>query len=314
MRGRLILAITLVATAARALPPGGETDPRPVDTNPPPVATGDDGGPGETCTSRQDCRTDLRCVADTCRDPREGQSCASTRDCGGELKCIRRACTSLASLLRSSPSPSSRSPSPEANPESTDHDDWLAFDLAGSRAFVGMSWGGGFGTMMSTSSSGTTQGANVSTSFLYALRAGVLVNRVEIGFEAAPMTYLSPAATRCAQNSQFGEGGGQQCFSVNGAVFEAASTVGVWIPLVQKREAGVYFPVRLGIGFIETTAGRAYFQAIGDLIGVNVRVGHLYFGMRLPSFRYAFTPDDARSGPGVHLLSWIFGGDVGYLF
>ena len=211
-------------------------------------------------------------------------------------------------MMRSTPAPAPTQD--EAKVE--DSEDWLGVELAGTRGFVGMSWGGGFATPISTQGTMTTmapQNATFASTSRFALRAGALVNRMEIALEIAPMTHLVPTGAQCFNNFQFGT----QCVTSNGPVFDVVGTVGSWLPLVQRKQFGVYWPMRIGVGVIATTGGRAFFQGVADVIGVTVRVGHLFFGMQLPTFRYAFTPDD-RGNPGVHVLAWSFNGNVGYVF
>lgn len=213
-------------------------------------------------------------------------------------------------MMRSTPAPVLTQD--EAKVE--DSEDWFGVELAGTRGFVGMSWGGGFAMPISTQGTPgingtTTQASSFASTSRFALRAGALVNRMEVALEIAPMTHLVPLGQQCFSNFMFGT----QCTSTSGPVFDVVGTVGWWLPLVQRKQFGVYWPMRMGVGVIATTGGRAFFQATADVIGVNVRVGHLFFGMQLPTFRYAFTPDD-RGIPGTHVLAWSFNGNVGYVF
>jgi hypothetical protein len=52
------------------------------------------GGAGESCRSRADCKSTLKCFANACRDALEGASCTSRQDCGTNLKCFDGVCTS----------------------------------------------------------------------------------------------------------------------------------------------------------------------------------------------------------------------------
>jgi hypothetical protein len=285
IEGALVLSALAVSPAALAddAPPpqvGAPTGPAA-----PAASPGDAnlGGPGESCRARSDCRTGLKCVQSTCVDEREGTTCGATADCGGELKCVDKKCVS--------PVAKSRGGGGGGGDGGGDGgSEWLAFKLEGVHPFVGLTWLGG--PVLGLTSGGFSTSRS-SSGFLFGLRGGVFIDKIELAVELSPMTYFYYSPTP-------------------GPAFQFNGTVGYHIPLYEGPQVQVYWPLRGGVGmFTGNTGSNVLFQARADLVGVMIKVGHLTIDLNLPSFRYAVT--DVR-GQQVHYLTWGLGGGVGYVF
>jgi len=250
------------------------------------------GGPGESCRARADCKTGLKCINQACADEHEGQSCAATSDCGGELKCIKNKCSSGVA----------KDTAPEGKKTATNEqlNEWLHFNLQGVHPFAGLTWGGGFMTGGITGNGAGLFRSNFDSffgNFLFALNGGVFIDRHQLQVELAPFTYFF---TLAAGNP--------------GPAFEVTGSYAYFIPLYDSETLKVSWPLRIGVGIVagaNNTGGLAYFQPRADLIGVALQVGHIMIDMHLPSFRYAVTD---RFGTQGHVLSWIFGASISYVF
>jgi hypothetical protein len=100
-----------------------------------------------------------------------------------------------------------------------------------------------------------------------------------------------------------------------GPAFEVTGSYAYFIPLYRGDSVKVYWPLRIGVGFMAAPGnnlnGLAFFQPRADIIGAAIQVGHVIIDMHLPSFRYAVTDS---GGTQLHLLSWIFGASLSYVF
>lgn len=254
-------------------------------------------GPGESCFSSRDCTGGLTCIDNVCAHevppsamkpgsgPRgvRGESCRARADCGEGLMCLHGECADERAR--------SHDASDDAGAE------WLRFDLHGSHPFLGIAWMGGPAWATLSSPLGTSNDSNVRSGFLFALRGGAIFDNHELAIELSPMTYVPYSAP----------------FS-NGPVFQINGTYGYYAPLYDSAAVSVYWPVRVGAGIFaggDNTGGLVYFQAIGDLVGPAIRVGHLIIDLRLPSFRYAVT---SRNSWTVHMFSWELGASLNYVF
>ncbi len=260
-----------------------------------PAAFADDsavgvGGPGESCRARSDCGEGLKCVANVCKDEREGTTCAATSDCGGKLSCVSNTCvvpgqappasggSSDGSGSGSSGSGSSGSSgsgdsgssgssgSSGGSSGGSDHggspsgsnliDGWPGFD--GLRPHVGM-------VMMGGPNIGVGGGGSATTgAFLFALKGGILIDRLELGLELSPVTFLPIAS------------------APDFPAFQTNVNVGYHIPIT----SGISYPLRGGIGVAAFTAGgnpAAEFRA--DVVGVSAMVGPALIELNLPSLR-----------------------------
>jgi hypothetical protein len=161
--------------------------------------------------------------------------------------------------------------------------DWLSFRLEGVHPFVGVTVLGG--PMVGVSPPSTSVGG----AFLFGLKAGVFLNRVELALEVSPLSYVWVGSSILPN------------FQVNG-------TIGYAIPLYAGDAVEVYWPLRVGAGmFMAPSFGGASFQARADLVGVMIRLGHLTIDVHLPSFRYGLLSPS-------HLLTFGCGVGVGYAF
>ncbi len=250
------------------------------------------GGPGESCRARSDCRSNLRCVSNVCRDEHEGLTCSATSDCGGELRCIANVCQSA---IAPTPGSGARASEPP--------NEWLAFRPEGVHFFAGFSLMGGPAFSVVSSNNITTNDERLRGAFLFGVRAGILAGRNEIALELSPMTFVYYENTP-------------------GPTFQFNVSYAHLLPLHEGRDASVYWPLRVGAGlFTGNTADNVYFQARADLIGIAVRVGHLMFDFHLPSFRYALSDiylpagfGGARNTALQHFMYWHAGASISYIF
>lgn len=305
----LVLAFVSSASAQDVFTPVGPSPEQatptqviqPVQSTPPvvaPVPVNDAmlGGAGESCRARADCRANLRCVANVCRDEHEGLTCSATSDCGGELRCISNVCQSAVA-------PTQGGGTARAGAAEVPPNEWLAFELQGVHFFAGFSLMGGPAFSVVSTDSGSTNDIRLRGAFSFGVRAGILAGRNEIGIELSPMTFVYYENTP-------------------GPTFQFNVSYAHWLPLHEGRDASVYWPLRIGAGlFTGNTADNVYFQARADLIGIAVRVGHLVFDFHLPSFRYAvsdiYLPTGrlgARNTALQHYMYWHAGASISYIF
>ncbi len=118
-----------------------------------------------------------------------GESCRSRADCKSSLKCMKHTC-----LDENAPPP------PDTTPETTPEpaqSDWLAFRLEGGHGFVGVTALGGPSSATLSFGGPSFTDRNAQGSFLFALRGGVFLGHHEIALEISPFTYL-PYSTSSA--------------------------------------------------------------------------------------------------------------------
>jgi len=133
---------------------------------------------------------------------------------------------------------------------------WKGFD--GLRPHVGMVLEGGPDIAAGDGGSGTT-GA-----FLFALKGGILLDRVELGLDLSPVTWLPIADAP----------------SLPG--FQANVYGGYHIPIT----GGISYPIRGGLGIGALTAGGSPLMEIrADLVGVSAMVGPVLLELNAPSVR-----------------------------
>lgn len=222
-----------------------------------------------------------------------GESCRARSDCKPGLKCVARKCAP-----DDAPS-SSEGRAGRSEDEDAAVQEWLAMPLEGVHPFAGLSWVGGPAWMVATTGNASVNDRNLQGSFLFSLRGGVYLDRHELALELSPFTYV-PYNTA----SLF----------FRGATFRVAGTYGYLIPIHEAEAFAVYWPLRVGVGFVagaNNTQGLAYFEGRFDGVGVAFRVGHLMIDVMAPSFRYTFTH---RLGTAIHVMSWHAGGAVSYAF
>ena len=248
------------------------------------------GGPGESCRARSDCGEGLKCMANVCKDEHEGTSCAASSDCGGKLSCVSNTCvvpgqappasggsssgtdgsSGGSSSGGSSSSSGGSSGRDTAGSEDNFIDGWKGF--SGLRPEVGMVLEGGPLIGVGGGGSGTTG------SFLFALKGGLLIDRLELLLELSPVTWLPAAAAPAFP-----------AFQVNAAV-------GYYIPITR----GLSYPIRGGLGMGAYTAGgSALMEFRADLVGLAALVGPALIELNLPSLR-VFTEFD--QGAAIVLL------------
>ena len=260
---------------------------------PPPARTGP-GGQGESCFSARDCSEGLKCIDNVCGHEvppsamkagtgplgARGESCRARADCAAGLACIRETCSD---------------PNARAKDDDGDHGgDWMRFELHGTHPFVGLAWMGG-PVIGFTTGRFNTSPQRAEGSFLFALRGGVTFDNQELAVELSPMTFFPVTSGR-------------------GPAFQVNGTYGVYTPIHESTSVSVYWPLRIGVGMVaggNNTANMVYFQALADIIGPAIRVGHIMIDLRLPSFRYLLTDG---SGIQAHIFAWELGASVNYLF
>ncbi|NUO52885.1 MAG: hypothetical protein HOV80_28910 [Polyangiaceae bacterium] len=227
------------------------------------------GGPGESCRARSDCAEGLRCVDQVCHDDMEGATCATKPDCGGRLACVDQICV----IPGQSPKKQKR-PVEEEKPEPSTP----AKELEGVRPHIGLMLGGG------PSHTDNTDGPVVG-SLLFAIKGGVFIDRVELGLEFAPASFV-------VQFNDF-----QDLTTV-----ELNAYAGYHIPVAGP----VSWPLRIGVGFTHfAPAGGAsddiFLEGRADLVGLSLHFDPVLLDFYLPSFRV--NSDLDRS----HFFTYVFG-------
>jgi len=252
------------------------------------------GGAGESCRARSDCKGGLRCVNQVCTDEHEGQACGATGDCGGELRCIDQKCVSPTAAAAAQRKAGSGGGSTAST------DEWMKFNPFDGNAhpYVGLALAGGFMTAGISGNTPFTGGFNTFRGgLLFAIDGGVYLGNHQLSFEIAPVTYWPTLA------------------SPPGPSFEMSANYGYMVPLMESGDLRVFWPIRLGLGMAAgpdlNLLGLAWFQVRLDLIGAAFQIGHVVVDFHLPTFRYAITD---KSGVQAHLLDWLFGTSIGYVF
>lgn len=228
------------------------------------------GEVGEACRKRSDCEKGLKCVAGTCTNPLEGADCESRADCGGKLKCLRNVCTSA------KPKPAQRQPTWDApstessEPSKRDGEAEAPKPFSGTNGFVGFLFAGG----------PSVANDNAAGGILFAIKAGALFDRVELGVELSPVTYLPD-------------------FDADPTLLMQAY-LGYHIEMTPT----VSWPIRAGAGMAAINVGdNVLFQGRLDLVGVSVAAAPVLVDLYMPSFRII-------PGEGGVLLSWMFGAGI----
>ncbi len=226
------------------------------------------GGPGESCRARSDCAEGLRCVDQVCHDDMEGATCATKPDCGGRLACVDQICVIPGQSPRKSQPETKDQPEPSSPPK----------ELEGVRPHIGLMLGGG------PSHTDNTDAAVVG-SLLFAIKGGVFFDRVELGLEFAPASFV-------VQFNDF-----QDLTTV-----ELNAYAGYHIPVAGP----VSWPLRFGVGFTHfAPAGGAsddiFLEGRADLIGISVLIDPVLLDFYVPSFRV--NSDLDRN----HFFTYVFG-------
>jgi len=221
----------------------------------------------DACHTRDDCQAGFKCVWNYCVAEREEQ----TEDLW-----------------------SSRKPREHAKSSSTP---------SGVRSFVGLALAGGVLNGGYTSSETTIWGKGLDSSFLFALRGGVLFGRAELALEIAPFTEIYDA--------QHGRG----------PAFEANVTAAYRIPFARAWDTPLSWPLRIGAGILaggDNTGDDVFVEARLDPIGISFESGPIVVDFIMPSIRYALTnghvPGIGFEGVTTHYISFFFGSSVSYAF
>ncbi len=253
-------------------------------------------GPGESCRARSDCAEGLKCVEQVCRDELEGANCNSRGDCGGRgLSCVDSKCVAPASQGAGSESGGSGESGGkgrrggDGGRDGGDDDgggdsggnggggDLLEGELEGLRAHMGIIFGGG--PTHDDDASGEAIG-----SLLFALKGGVFIDRIELGLEFAPATFVLS-------------------FDPDLPSVHLNAYGGYHIPVYKS----ISWPLRAGIGFTTPTfrgdAGQTVLAVRADLIGVSVLLADQFLlDVYLPSWRVNIDPESNTA-----LFTYIFG-------
>lgn len=260
--------------------PPPEEPPPPPEPEPPPL-----GGHGESCRARADCQEGLRCLDGKCTDPHLGETCGATADCGGVLRCIDNVCGGPQEA-KGGKGAKGEGGEQEEEDEGGGFEEWAAHPMFdGTGGFVGLAVMGGIGLGVPLSGGSTS---DPEGSFLFGLKGGVLIDRIELALEFSPVTYIP--------------------FTVRGADpnLQVNATFGYHIPISDM----VSWPLRVGAGIVavNTINDDVYFQARADALGLSINYGHLLFDAHFPSFRFITEFDRAA------FLDWLIGGGIAYAF
>jgi hypothetical protein len=241
-------------------------------------ATAGAGGPGESCRARTDCEQGLKCVAQVCRDEMEGASCRARADCGGRLACVSGECVVPGQAPKGTGGgggAAGREGGGAGASSGGGTDGLLESELEGIRPHIGLIFGGG------PSHTDETRFPTVG-SLLFALKGGVLIDRLEVGLEFSPATFVLSFDPDFPSVQLNGYGG------YHIPIYEAFS-----------------WPLRLGVGFTTPTfrgeAGDTVFEARADLVGLSVFIDPMLLDIYLPSFRVNTDFEDGA------LFTYIFG-------
>ena len=213
MRTRLLAMMTLLG-AAVALPAWAQTAVTPTEkapvsptdqvtptgeAAPAPAKQKPAGGQvGESCRSRADCHTGLRCVQQVCRSIHEGAACQGDAQCPDQLVCLQNRCASRFSAAATPTAAAAAAPDQPApaGPKAVADSE---IRLTGTHLIVGASLGGGMtywkvnnltfndpvlGEI--TQDLSTTKAALMIVNF----HLGIMFDRLELSFEAAPVTWM----------------------------------------------------------------------------------------------------------------------------
>ncbi len=170
--------------------------------------------------------------------------------------------------------------------------DWMTFELKGVHPFAGIGVMGG--PSLPFVANGGRAG-KMDGSFLLSLRGGIYAGRNELALEISPMTYLV----------------GTQ---LPGTSFQLAFTYTGLVPLFEGPKLGVYWPFRIGYGFVAANMphNAAFMQLRIDIFGVAFRVGHVMLEFSLPAFRYLYSPGDVTGN--AMFFSWLPSMQASYVF
>lgn len=235
------------------------------------------GGPGETCRAKSDCAAGLKCMANACRHEMDGASCTARADCGGELMCINSVCVPPGAAPNAPATTAAAqlaAPSADAPDEAWTHSGREGFD--GVHPHGGLMLGGGPTVGIGFGGSATVGG------FLFALKGGVLIDRIELGLEFSPVTFLPYTGT-----------GAQPVLQMN-------AYGGYHIPVYGP----ISWPLRAGIGFAAVNLPSAALEARFDLIGISALFGPVLLDVYLPTFRVL---SDFDNGTALHFTFGIGG-------
>jgi hypothetical protein len=241
------------------------------------------GGPGESCRARKDCQSGLRCLNAVCTDPHLGESCGATADCGEQLRCIQNICGGPQPGQAAKPAPTEAEAEAEED-SGASIDEWIAHPMwEGIGGFVGLNVLGGVGWAAPLSGGASY---DVEGAFLFGLRGGLLINRIELGLEFSPVTYLP-----------YPKDGAEPHLQLNG-------TFGYHVPLSDQ----LTWPIRVGVGVVAVNTEDPLFQARADLLGLSIGYGHLLIDTHFPSFRFLTEFDR------VAFFDWLVGAGISYAF
>lgn len=226
----------------------------------------------DACHTREDCQAGFKCVWNYCVAEHEEQ----TEDLWSSRKPREHASSSSSSSSR---------------------------ELTGVHSFIGLALAGGMLNGGYTSSETTIWGKGLDSSFVFALRGGMLFGHGEIALEIAPFTEVWDAQRE------------------RGPAFEANITAAYRIPFARVLDVPLSWPLRAGVGILaggDNTGDDVFFEARLDPIGVSFQSGPVVVDFIAPSIRYAITnghvPGIGFEGVTTHYISFFFGSSVSYAF
>jgi hypothetical protein len=209
----------------------------------------------------------------------EGESCQARSDCAEGLRCLGNVCTA------STDAAAGPEPGPPAEPAPAEQTatagGWSDFALGGAHGFVGLALGPALTGDWFYGGSPTWH-----PGMLLALRGGILLDRIELALEFAPVSLWWSFE--------------------RDPVLSFNVTIGGLVELTDH----LYWPFRFGLGVTGVNAphDETYMQARLDLAGIVYQYGHLLFELDLISVRFSseFRDFGLWAVPFVLAASYVF--------
>jgi hypothetical protein len=189
-----------------------------------------------------------------------GESCRARSDCAEGLRCVDNVCTVLPAEGETATAPSTGGATDEPVEPTAAEGGWADFELGGAHGFAGLALGPAL-------TGGWYYGGSPAwdAGLLLAVRGGVLLDRMELALELAPVTLWWN-------------------FDVS-PVLSFTVTIGGLVEVAPH----LYWPLRFGLGVtgVNVPHDDTYMQGRLDLVGLVYQYGHVLFELSLFSPRFS---------------------------